>query len=176
MQQYIVIAVLTVLLSVTAYAGNKAQDFTLQDLNGKRVTLSKQLEKGPVLLDFWATWCKPCLKELPHINEIHKKYAGKGLQVYSITIDNAKSQSRVKPLIMGKKYEFEVLLDTDSEVIKLYGGKYPPITVLIDQSGEIIYNKFGYTAGDEIKLEEEVAKLFNTKSDHPEEKEVSSEE
>ncbi len=170
------IAILVALLSVSAFAGDKAQDFTLQDLSGKRVTLSKQLEKGPALLDFWATWCKPCLKELPHVNEIYKKYAEKGLQVYAITIDNAKSQSRIKPLIKGKKYEFEVLLDINSEVIKLYGGKYPPITFLIDQTGEIVYSQFGYTAGDEIKLEEAVEKLFHVETDTLDEVEESSEE
>ncbi len=165
--------VLALLLVTTVYASDKAHDFTLQNLDGERITLSKELEKGPVLLDFWATWCKPCLKELPHVNEIDKKYSEKGLKVLTITIDNAKGKSRVKPLVKGKKFDFEVLYDTDSEVMKLFGGKYPPLTVLIDQSGEIVYTKFGFSAGDEIKLEEAIIKLFPEK---PPATEQSSEE
>ena len=62
----------------------KVRDFRARDLNGKFVQLQKLLEKGPVLLDFWALWCVPCMKELPFIQKIGKKYEEKGLTIVAV--------------------------------------------------------------------------------------------
>lgn len=140
-------------------AAERAPDFTLMDLDGKRVKLSDAIKKGPVLIDFWATWCKPCLQELPHVNELYRKHREQGLQVFAITIDSPKSQSKVKPFIKGQGYEFTVLLDQDSEARKLFGGKDVPLTILIDRKGEVVFRHLGYVPGDEKSLEEKVGKL-----------------
>jgi len=140
-------------LPLVASSADKVADFTLTDLDGQRVKLSDQLKKGPVLLDFWATWCKPCLQELPHVQEIHTKYAKQGLQVITVTIDNPKSQAKVKPLVKTSGFTFRVLLDGDMQVRQMLGGKDIPLTLLINQNGEVVHRQLGYVAGDEKKLE-----------------------
>jgi len=147
-------------LPLTAFSADKIADFTLSDIEGQRVKLSEQLKKGPVLLDFWATWCKPCVQELPHIQEFHKKYSGQGLQVITVTIDNPKTQSKVKPFIKSAGYTFRVLLDGDLQVRQSLGGKDIPLTLLIDQNGELVHRHLGYVAGDEKKLETMIQELL----------------
>ncbi len=138
----------------------KAARFQGKDLSGKIVTLESLLAKGPVLVDFWATWCKPCLKELPHLQRIHDKYSKQGLQVLAVTIDAPKTESRVKPFVLGKKYTFTVLLDSSQEVFRALQGKGTiPFVVAIDKDGNIRYRHTGYRPGDENELERVAAEL-----------------
>lgn len=158
-------ALFALLISANAFAEGKCPDFNLKDLDGKKFKLSEQLKQGPILVDFWATWCSPCVKELPHIQAINKKFTPKGLQVVAISIDNPKSQSKVTPLVKAAGYTFRVLQDPDNAVRKLFGGADIPLTLLVDGKGEIVFRHLGYSAGDEKVLEAEVAKLFAASGD-----------
>jgi peroxiredoxin len=157
-------AAILLLLPLLTLATDKCRDFTLKDMEGKTFRLSKQLEKGPVLIDFWATWCKPCVQELPSLDSLAKKFATNGLQVYAISIDNPKSQSKIKPFIKGSNYVFNVLLDGDMEVRQMFGGKDVPMTILVNKEGEILYRHLGYVKGDEKILDEQITKLFTAKT------------
>jgi thiol-disulfide isomerase/thioredoxin len=146
----------------------KAARFQGKDLSGKQVTLESLLAKGPVLVDFWATWCKPCLKELPYLQRIHEKYSKQGLQVLAVTIDAPKTESRVKPFVMGKKYTFTVLLDSSQEVFRALQGKGTiPYVVAIDKDGNIRYRHTGYRPGDELELERVAAELVGAPVPEP---------
>lgn len=157
---YFLSIVFALLGGAETFGREKSPDFILKDLEGKQVKLSEVLKNGPVLIDFWATWCKPCLEELPAVEDIYRKYRDRGLQVIAISLDNTKSRSRVKPYVKSQGYEFIVLLDETSEVRKLYGGTEMPYTVLIHPDGTIVYSHLGFSPGDEKKLEEAVAKLI----------------
>jgi peroxiredoxin len=159
-------AVLLVALG-PAHAGSlgkslgKAADFQATDLDGDKVALADLLGKGPILVDFWATWCKPCLKEMPYIQRLHEEYGERGLQVLAVTIDAPRSQSRVKPLVRGKKFTFRVLLDPGQNVFrKLQGKGQIPYVVVLDPDGQIRYRHTGYRPGDEKELEKVIVELF----------------
>jgi peroxiredoxin len=109
-------------------AAGEAPDFKLVNLDGKDVKLSELLTGGPVILDFWATWCKPCLKAFPGLQEILDKYEDRGLRVVTISVDGPKSRSRVGPLVRSKKYTFEVLLDTQGRIAQKYNAVALPRT------------------------------------------------
>ncbi len=146
--------VVSLLLTVSAlFAADKAPDFTAKDLDGQVFNLKAALEKGPVLLDFWADWCKPCKKALPHVEAIRKAWADSGLQVLTISIDSPKTQARIAPYVKSQGYGFRVLLDPNAEVRQLFGGKDIPFTVLIDRDGAIVFQHLGYKSGDEAALE-----------------------
>lgn len=139
----------------------KAANFRGVDLAGKKVSLDELLTRGPVLIDFWATWCKPCLKELPHLQRLHEKYSEKGLQVITATIDSPKTEASVKPFVLGKKYTFPVILDSSQEVFKALQGKGTiPYVVAIDRDGNIRYRHTGYRPGDENELERVALELL----------------
>ncbi len=163
MQRPLLWILTTILIASSGlYAGQRAPDFTLLSIDGDKFKLSERLEKGPVLIDFWATWCKPCLQAMPHLDRITGLYAERGLQVASISIDNPRSRSKVKPFIRCSGYSFEVLLDGDMEARRLFGGTNIPLTLLISGSGEVVYQRLGYVPGDENTLIQEIEKLLGS--------------
>ena len=146
--------------------GQTSIDFALKDLDGNLVRLSDFRGKSVVLLDFWATWCVPCVKELPHFQRFLTQYKDKGLAVLAITVDGPESVAMVRPFVKRYNYNFPVLLDTESRVIALYNPRVVlPYTVLIDRNGNIRNVHQGYSPGDEKIMEEEILKLLE-----PEEK------
>jgi peroxiredoxin len=137
-----------------------APTFSLKDLDGKRVALSDLLGKGPILIDFWATWCKPCIKELPHLNDLYEKYKDRGFLLVAISEDSPRSLSKVKSFIASKKYEFLVLLDDNNAVQRKFNFRALPYTVLLDEDGHVIHARMGYRPGDEKVLEEKLIPLI----------------
>ena len=143
-----------------AVAAEPALDFTLRDINGEAVTLSS-LKGKVVILSFWATWCGPCKEEMPHLQKMYTELKGQGLVVLSISIDDARTASQVKPWIMSKGYNFPVLLDKASEaVVKYNPGKTVPYTVVIGRDHQIVERHAGFTPGDEVKLKEKILGLL----------------
>jgi peroxiredoxin len=143
-----------------AFAQN-AIDFALKDLQGDTVRLEDFIGKDVILINFWATWCVPCVKELPHFDGFHKKYGERGLTVLTITVDGPETVAKVKPFMERYGYTFPVLLDTESRVIALYNPRVIlPYTVLIDRQGRIRHWHQGYSLGDEKTVEEELVALL----------------
>jgi peroxiredoxin len=150
-------------VSPLAMAG-EASDFTLRDINNQEVQLS-DLKGKVVVLSFWATWCAPCKEEMPHLQRMYDKYKDKGFVVLSISSDDARTASRVKPFIRSKGFTFPVLLDKQSKVTTTYNpGKTLPWTVVIDRNFDVAKVHSGYNPGDEEELDEEVVALLEAKA------------
>jgi peroxiredoxin len=143
----------------------KAPDFTAKNLQGKSVTLSDLLKNGPVLLDFWTTYCKPCKLELPELDRLHRTYRDKGFQVVAIAQDCTKTCKKVKPYVRQRKYEMIVLLDTNKKVGNKYSVRAHPTSFLIDTDGSIVHFAQGYNKGDEKELEELVRGLLGLEAE-----------
>jgi peroxiredoxin len=131
-------------------------DFTLQDLEGNDVKLSKLLEKGPVMISFWATWCSPCKEEMKKLFPVYEKYKDRGFTYLAVNQDNQKSVSKVKSYINANGYSFPVVLDPDKSVLESYSGVGIPYSLLISKDRKIISKHLGYVTGDEIKIESEI--------------------
>lgn len=129
----------------------------LKNLDGKMVNLAdyNNAEK-PVIISFWATWCGPCLKELNAIKDVYQDWQDEtGVQLVAVSIDDAKTVKRVKPLVYGKGWDYEVLLDENHELKRAMNVANVPFTVLI-YKGEIVYKHTSYTPGVEKQLFEQV--------------------
>ncbi len=149
-------------MSLPALAKEAASDFTLRDVDGNAVTLSA-LKGQVVVLSFWATWCGPCKEEMPHFQELYGKLASDGLVVLSISTDDARSASKVKPYVKKMGYTFPVLLDRDATVIGAYNpSKTLPYTVVIDRSLQVVHRVSGYNPGDEVALASFVTHLVGS--------------
>lgn len=147
-------------LDAPAQAASAASDFTLRDINGNSVSLAS-LKGKVIIVSFWATWCGPCKEEMPHLQAMYAELADKGLVVLSISSDDARTSSRVKPYIQSKGYTFPVLLDTDSAVTGVYNpNKTLPWTVVIGKDFTVAETHAGYNPGDEVKLREIVLGLL----------------
>ena len=149
-------------LDANAGVGDAAPDFTLRNIKGKQVSLSS-LKGKVVLINFWATWCQPCLAEMPHIDKYYKELKSKGFEVLSISTDDARNASKVKPLVKSRGFTFPVLLDKQTKVVKLYNpNKTLPYNVLIDRQGKIAWTKASYSAGEEKLIKEKILEVLET--------------
>jgi peroxiredoxin len=139
---------------------SRCPDFQLKNLQGERIALADLLGKGPILIDFWATWCKPCIKELPHLQEMYDQYREQGFLVIAISEDKPRSLSKVQSFIAGKKYDFLVLLDDNNAVQRKFNFRAIPYTILLDREGYIHHKRMGYRPGDEVIIEEKLLPLL----------------
>jgi len=156
----LVFSAILIFSAVPALA-QKPIDFTLQDMDGNPVNLNDFLGKNVILIDFWATWCVPCVKELAHFQRFHEAYKDKGLVVLALSEDGPESTALVKPFAKRYNYSFTILLDSESRVLALYNPRVVlPYTLLIDRSGRIAKVHQGYSLGDEKKIEEEILDLL----------------
>ena len=138
-------------------------DFTLPDLDSNDITLSKYLDKGPVIISFWATWCGPCKEELKRMQPIYEKYKDKGFTYLAINCDNQKSISKVKSYITSNNYTFPVVLDFEKKVFEAYGGREDdmPYYVIISKDKQILSSHLGFKTGDEQEIENEIKSILN---------------
>jgi thiol-disulfide isomerase/thioredoxin len=136
-------------------------DLTIKLINGKKTRLSTLLEDGPILVEFWATWCAPCKKEMIFLEEFHKKYSNKGFRVLAISTDSPKSMSKIKSYIRAKKHTFLVGLDPNQEVAKKMNAMVMPTVLLIDKDRKISWFHQGFVPGDEKEIETQILKLLD---------------
>lgn len=137
----------------TDLAGQAAADFKLTSIDGKAFTL-ESLKGKFVLLDFWATWCGPCRRDLPDAEKLHQEFHQKGLVV--LGIDDGESAETVSQFLVSSKLSFPILLG-DNLTAASYGVSALPTVVLIDADGKIVFYHVG--AGDGKALREALTKL-----------------
>lgn len=170
------------ILILAASAGSAADgvqtqvpDFELKTPDGETVSLKSRLEAGPVLINFWTTWCKPCQKELPELSKLYEKYKDKGFTLLTVSEDDQRTQSKVRPTVKSRGYAFPVLLDPDHRVGNLFGVRNYPTNVLIASDGRIAVTTEGYRKGDETRMEKEILRLIEAHGAAAEEDEAEDE-
>jgi cytochrome c biogenesis protein CcmG, thiol:disulfide interchange protein DsbE len=138
----------------------KIQNVKVEDLDGNKVELKKYFGKAPVLISFWATWCKPCQEELDEYQKLYNEYKAKGFQMLAVSIDNKKTAGKVKPYIKSRNYNFTVLIDSNSEAANEFNIQDVPNTFLLDKKGNIVFSRHGYKKGDELEFKNNIKKLI----------------
>lgn len=134
-----------------------APDFTLKTLKGKNYTLSKNLS-GLKVVNFWATWCVPCLGEMEALKKLHTEYDGKGVEFIAISVDDNKSSAKVPSYVRSRKLPFTILLDPQKSFYKKMHVANVPSVFVINEKQEIVYSHSGYTKGDEVALKAAIDK------------------
>lgn len=131
----------------------------IKTLDGDTTTLEKlSKENDLMVISLWATWCVPCKNELDAINEVYIDWQDEtNVKLFAISVDDARTVSRVKPLVNGKAWDFSVLLDTNNDLKRELGASTVPLTLII-KNGKIVYRHSGYTPGSEDELFEEIKK------------------
>lgn len=134
---------------------------TLKDINGKTVRTDTLSNNGkPIIIDFFATWCKPCNRELSAISEVYKDWQEEtGVKLIAVSIDQAQNINKVKPLVDSHGWEYDVLLDPNSDLKRALGVQTIPYTIIVDGKGNIVYRHNGYVEGAEEELIEKVREL-----------------
>ncbi|MFB6342950.1 TlpA disulfide reductase family protein [Saccharicrinis sp. FJH62] len=133
-------------------------DIEMKSTDNKWVNLQDQLGEKLTIIDFWATWCKPCLNAMPKINSIYESYKNKGVNVIGISVDSPRNHSKVKPLLSSLKITYPVLFDMDEDLKNELNVSVMPTLCILNSEGKLIYMHEGFTPGDEEKIKEEIEK------------------
>lgn len=154
---------LFLLLSLLTFtADKKIPSVKVKDLKGKEFNTADLSNDGkPMIINFWATWCKPCIKELNNIQEVYPDWVEEtGVKLIAVSIDDARNSRRVAPFINSRGWEYEIYLDENGDLRRAMNVQNPPHTFLVNGKGEVVWQHNGYAPGDEDELYEEVKKLL----------------
>jgi len=149
-------------LNFILFAQRQLPNTSLKTLSGANTTLSEiAAENELIVVSLWATWCVPCKNELDAVADVYDDWVSEtGVKYFAVSIDDSRTAKRVKPMINGKGWEFEILLDENSDLKRAFGVSTVPYTVII-KSGEIVYKHTGYTSGFEDELYDRIVALKN---------------
>ncbi|MDY5859090.1 MAG: TlpA disulfide reductase family protein [Porphyromonas sp.] len=137
-----------------SYASAQLPSVQLRDIEGKRIATDSLSDgKHPLIITFFATWCKPCLRELSAIDEVYPDWqAETGVRLVAVSIDEGANSKKVKPLVRAKGWSYEVLLDPNGEFKRAMSVQVIPSVIVLGAEGEVIYRHTGYTEGGEQKI------------------------
>ena len=160
MKRWINLLLLLLPLFLNAQSG-RLPSAMVQSMDGKKVNSTSWTNNGkPIILNFWATWCAPCKREL---NSIAEKYADwqkqTGVKMIAVSIDDARSMNRVAPYVNGQEWDYDVYLDPNGDLKRALNVQNVPHTFLLDGNGNIVWQHNNYEPGDENELFEQVKKL-----------------
>ena len=139
------------------------ENVSVKTLDGKTVQTSTFNNDGkPYILSFWATWCKPCLRELNTIKEVYEDWQEEtGVKIIAVSIDDARAASRVKPMVNGNAWDYEVYIDQNQDLKRAMNVVNVPHTFIINGKGEIVWQHTSFVEGSEEELIELVKKVMN---------------
>jgi thiol-disulfide isomerase/thioredoxin len=156
---------LLLMASINLYSQKRIPELTIYNLKGDRFKTSQIFKHdGPVIIAFWATWCKPCINELSAFNdELEDLEEELNLKLVAISIDDSRSNSKLRSFVRGKGWEFDIFNDNNQELKRKLGITSIPHTLVLNKNGEIVWEHNSYTPGTEEEIFEIIRKLSNEK-------------
>ena len=143
----LVAAVLLLLVASTIRA--QEPDFRLRDVDNQWKEYPELKGSELTIIDFWATWCQPCVRSIPLLSEMAREFEGQGVNFIGVSIDGPRNQSKIKPFLQSMGVDYPVLRDIDSELMSDLGVTAVPTLLMYDSEGELLFLHEGFRPGDE---------------------------
>ena len=152
MKKLVLICIIT--LSSSLFAQHQMPSVLLKNLKGESINSNLDFQKKDVLyvFSFWATWCAPCVQELDAISDVYGDWKSKiNIEIIAVSVDDARTEKRVKPLVNGKGWEYTVLLDTNQELKRSLSIANVPYIIVV-KNNKIVHVQNGHTPGGEAEF------------------------
>lgn len=148
---------------ISGQIGNRIPEVEVKTIDMQTIsTATFQNDGKPIILSFWATWCKPCVQELSVIADLYEDWREEtGVKLIAVSVDNSRSSSRVAPFVNGKAWEYEVYLDQNEDLKKAMNVINIPHTFLFDGTGKAVWQHTTYAEGDEEVLYNKIIELLD---------------
>jgi cytochrome c biogenesis protein CcmG, thiol:disulfide interchange protein DsbE len=147
--------------SDNALVGNPAPDFNVKAVAGGSGSVSLKALRGKVVLvDFWGTFCEPCKKSFPKLQDLHTKYAASGLKIVGISEDDSDDKDKIPAFAGTYGAKFTLGWDEDKSIAKSYKPPTMPSSFIIDKKGVVRYAHVGFHDGEEVEVEKEIKELL----------------
>ncbi len=155
-----ILLLLSLTLTINAFSQNNVPNIEVKTMDGKTLNIQEVVDKDNVIvLSLWATWCVPCIKELDAISDVYEDWQEEtGVELIAVSVDDSRTVKRVKTLINGKGWEYQILLDTNNDLKRALGASTVPLTLLI-KDNKIVFRHSGYSPGSEDELYEKIKEL-----------------
>lgn len=157
----------TVLLGMTLTTHGVAQDYLpdiqVETMEGQKVSILDVVKNNGrkiTIINFWATWCKPCRNELENISYLYPDWQELyDVELIAVSIDDTRTQPQIRPYVDGQSFDYRIILDGNQLFFQAVNGITPPLTLVVNANGEILEVEHGYIEGNEYKLEEKLEEL-----------------
>lgn len=150
-----------VIIPVAINAQTRIPDLEVREVNGKSFDLSSLThDNKPLIVIFWATWCKPCIEEMDNITEIFEDWQDEiDFEIIAICIDDTRSSPVIRSFVAGKDWPFRIIMDTNQDIMRAMNVTVIPHYYLFDRENKVVHKHTGYSPGNEFLLYDELKKL-----------------
>lgn len=154
---------LTILILLFLFMGITAQEpyFRLKDVSNQWQEYDDLKGRQLTVIDFWATWCQPCIMSIPHLNELALDYTEKGVSFIGVSVDGPRNQSKIAPFTKSMGVSYPILRDMNSELMGDLGVTAVPTLLIYNAEGELLYTHEGFRPGDEASIRETISSLLD---------------
>ena len=151
--------ILIIIATFVAIIGDStAPAFTIETIQNETLRSEALLEKGPIFIEFWATWCNPCVRFLPHVDQFSRNHPE--MTFIAVSIDRPRDRDKVLRHARSNRFNFVTGFDGSRDLQRLFNVTSVPRTIMINQAGEIVYDNSGYNSGDEVGLEAKIKEIL----------------
>jgi thiol-disulfide isomerase/thioredoxin len=151
------------IFSFTSLSAQNVKNFELKDIENNIRNYNQLKGEKLTLIDFWATWCKPCNKAIPELNKIYDIFKKQGVEIIGINCDGPRSISKVAPLSKSLKIQYPVLIDINSEIKTELNILALPTLLIVDANNKVVWIHEGFVSGDTEIIIAEIEKLLKAK-------------